>query len=94
MGLVQLYGRNRWCPQGSHPGHGHDGEGDLKLEVFRDGDFREPFNISDSDSGGILTNESLNADVIAGETIYVRVSPSFGGGPRVSYRVASGLIRN
>jgi len=71
-----------------------DGDGDLKLEIFRDGDFREPFDTSDGDAGGILTNESLNADVTAGETIYVRVSPSFGGGRHVSYRIASGLIPN
>ncbi len=67
-------------------------EGDLKIEIFRDGEFREPFDISDQDQGEVLTNESITADVVAGETIYVRVSPAFGGGPRVAYRMSSGLI--
>jgi hypothetical protein len=68
-----------------------DDEGDLKLEAFQEGSWREPVDTSDQDEGGLLTNESLTFDVTAGEIVYVRVSP-FGGGGRVTYRIASGLI--
>lgn len=69
-----------------------EGEGDLKLEVFRGGDFRDPAGYSDQDMDGVLGNESVSLDVRAGETVHVRVSPSFGGGERIDYRVGSGLI--
>jgi hypothetical protein len=69
-----------------------DGEGDLKLEVFRDGDFRNAAGYSDQDMDGVLGNESVSLDVRAGDTIHFRVSPSFGGGDRIDYRVGSGII--
>jgi hypothetical protein len=67
-------------------------EGDVKLAIFRADDFRDPFDSSDQDQSGVLTNESLNADVVAGETVYIRVSPTFGGGGPVAFKVGSGLI--
>ncbi len=69
-----------------------EGEGDLKLEVFRGGDFRNAAGYSDQDMDGVLGNESVSLDVRAGETVHLRVSPSFGGGERIDYRVGSGLI--
>ena len=69
-----------------------DQEGDLRLDVYRAGDLREPEDGSDQDQSGVLTNESVSMDVAAGETIYVKVSPSFSGSSRVAYRIAAGLI--
>lgn len=69
-----------------------DGEGDLRLELFRDGDFREPASTSDQDMDGVLGNESVAVDVRAGETVYVRVRPTFEGSEPIAYRVGSGLI--
>jgi hypothetical protein len=69
-----------------------EGEGDLKLEVFRGGDFRDPAGYSDQDMDGVLGNETVSVDVEAGETVHIRVSPSLGGGGRIDYRVGSGLI--
>lgn len=69
-----------------------EGTGDLKLEVFRDGDFRNPAGSSDQDMDGVLGNESVSLEVGAGETVHVRVSRPFGGSGRIDYRVGSGLI--
>lgn len=69
-------------------------EGDLRIDVFRAGDLREPDDGSDQDQSGVLTNESVSMDVAAGETIYVKVAPSFSGNGRVAYRIAAGLIGN
>lgn len=69
-----------------------EGEGDLRLELFEEGDFRMPVDVSDQDMDGVLGNESLTLNVRAGETVYFRVAPSFGGTSAAAYRVASGLI--
>lgn len=70
-----------------------DGDGDLKLELFEDGSYREPANSSDQDIGGVLGNESITWDVQAGSTVYLRVSPTtLSSGDRVAYRITSGLI--
>lgn len=69
-----------------------DEEGDLRLDVFRADDLREPEDGSDQDQSGVYTNESVAVDVEAGETIYVKVAPSFMGNGRVAYRIAAGLI--
>ena len=66
--------------------------GDLRLEVFREGELSEPVDNSDQDQEGVLANETVTISVSAGETVYVKVGPSFMGGARVSYRVANGLI--
>ena len=71
-----------------------DDAGDLRLDVFRADDLREPDDGSDQDQSGVLTNESISMDVAAGETIYVKVAPSFSGTGRVAYRIAAGLIGN
>lgn len=67
-------------------------EGDVKLELFREGSFREADLESDQDEDSVLTNESVNLDVISGQTVYVRVSPALSMGGRAAYRIASGLI--
>jgi hypothetical protein len=69
-----------------------DEGGDLRLDVFRAGDLREPVDGSDQDQNDVLANESVTLDVAAGETIYVKVAPSFMGAGMVSYRIAAGLI--
>jgi hypothetical protein len=69
-----------------------DGEGDLRLEIYRDGSFREAANSSDQDIDGVLGNESLTWDVQAGSVVYVRVAPALTSGDRVAYRIMSGLI--
>lgn len=71
-----------------------DDEGDLRLDVFRADDLREPADGSDQDQGGVMTNETITIDVEAGETIYVKVAPSFAANGTVSYRIVSGLIGN
>lgn len=69
-----------------------DAQGDLRIDVFRADDLREPAEGSDQDQSGVLTNESVSMDVAAGETVYVKVAPSFMGDGRVAYRIAAGLI--
>lgn len=66
--------------------------GDLRLDLFLEGDFREPVDTSDQDQGGVLGNESLTVDLAAGQTVYVRVGPSAGTGDYSEYRIASGFI--
>ena len=69
-----------------------EGEGDLRLERFEEGSFREAVDASDQDMDGVLGNESLTLDVQAGQVVFVRVLPSFGGSQAVAYRLASGII--
>jgi hypothetical protein len=67
--------------------------GDLRLDLFLEGDFREAADSSDQDQGGVLGNESLTVDVAAGQTVHVRVGfSSVGTGEYVAYRIASGFI--
>jgi len=67
-------------------------EGDLRLDLYEDGAYREPVNSSDQDLDGVYGNESLTWDVSAGANVFVRVSPTFGGADRVMYRIGSGVI--
>lgn len=67
--------------------------GDLRLDLFLDGDFRESIDFSDQDQGGVLGNESLTVDVVAGQTVYVRVTYSgVGMAEYAAYRIAAGFI--
>lgn len=68
-----------------------EGDGDLRLERFQAGGYREAVDASDQDLDGVLGNESLTVDVEAGTTVYLRVAPVSGAGA-VPYRLASGLI--
>ncbi|WP_405284962.1 hypothetical protein V3331_05070 [Gaopeijia maritima] len=69
-----------------------DRQGDLRIDVFRADDLREAEEGSDQDQSGVMTNESVTVDVAAGETVYVKVAPSFMADGTVAYRIASGLI--
>jgi len=69
-----------------------EGEGDLRLERYAEGSFRDPEDVSDQDMDGVLGNESLTVDVAAGEVVYIKVVPSLGNVWQVSYRLSSGLI--
>lgn len=66
--------------------------GDLRLELFDEGSYQNPADVSDQDMDGVLGNESITVDVTAGQVLYVRVLPSFGGTGSVAYRVACGII--
>lgn len=67
-------------------------EGDLVLEVFREGEFGEALNRSDQDMQGVTGNESLTVQAAAGETYYFRVSPAFESGESIEYRVRAGIM--
>ncbi|MGD2069040.1 MAG: hypothetical protein PVI57_10240 [Gemmatimonadota bacterium] len=67
--------------------------GDLRLDLYVDGDFQESVDFSDQDQGGVLGNESLTVDVVAGQTVHVRVGYSSAGmAERAAYRIAAGFI--
>ncbi len=67
-------------------------EGDLRLEAFAEGNYRQPIATSDQDLQDVKGNESVNITVQAGQTVYVRVSTFFVGGETVPYKVVSALI--
>lgn len=70
-----------------------DDDGDLRIDLFAEGDFGEPVDSSDQDQNGALGNESISVDVAPGESWWVRVGPSqLGYGSAARYRLASGLI--
>lgn len=69
-----------------------EGDGDLRLERFADGEFGEAMDASDQDMDGVLGNESLTVNVRAGDVVFLRVTSAFGGGGYAPYRIASGLI--
>ena len=67
-------------------------EGDLRLDLYEDGAYRDALNSSDQDLDGVYGNESVTWNVSPGSTVFVRVSAALGGGDRVAYRIGSGLI--
>lgn len=69
-------------------------EGDLKLEAYNEGNYRTAVAQSDQDLQGTKGNESLNLEVEAGQTIYVRVSTFFAGSDAVPYRFVTAMIPN
>ncbi|MBX3468560.1 MAG: hypothetical protein KF878_16935 [Planctomycetes bacterium] len=69
-------------------------EGDLKLEVYREGSYRTPIASSDQDLQDVKGNESVTIEVEAGQTIYVRVATVFSSEEVVPYRLVTGLIPN
>lgn len=66
------------------------GEGDLRLEAFVAGNYREAVATSDQDMNGIPGNESVNVTVRAGQTIYVRVSTF--AGEKAEYKLTTAFI--
>ena len=69
-----------------------DGEGDLVLEAFLDGDFSEPVARSDQDLQGNVAAESVSVNVEPGQTVYLRVSGTFSS-VEAAYRLSSSLMR-
>lgn len=67
-------------------------EGDLALEVFSGDNFSEAVNRSDQDMQGVAGNESLTIQASAGQTYYFKVSPVFGSGGAISYRIRVGIM--
>lgn len=67
-------------------------DGDLRLDAFAEGNYRQAIATSDQDLQDVKGNESVNIEVQAGQTIYVRVSTFFTGGDTVSYKLVSALI--
>jgi uncharacterized protein YfaP (DUF2135 family) len=68
-----------------------EGDSDLVLEVYLDGNFASPADRSDQDLQGNNANESVTVNVNAGQAVHVKVAGAFS---RVStkYRVSSSLI--
>lgn len=67
-------------------------EGDLALEVFKEGEFREALNRSDQDLGGVTGNESLTARAEPGETLYFKVTPLSQYGGQIAYSIRAGIM--
>jgi len=67
-------------------------EGDLAIEIFLEGEYREPLLRVDDDQEGVLGNESATVDVRAGQSVYVKVAHPFEQGSAHGYRLRSGLI--
>lgn len=68
-------------------------EGDLVLEAYAEGSFREPLTRSDGDLQGVAGNEQVILDVKAGTTIYVRVALATSESASGPYKLSSGLIK-
>lgn len=68
-----------------------DGEADLMLEAFLDGNYSEPVQRSDQDLQGDNANESLIVNVKPGQRVHVRVSRVFSDGT-TRYTLSSSLV--
>lgn len=68
-----------------------DGDSDLVLEVYTDGNFSQPAHRSDQDLQGENANESVTVNVTAGQAVHVKVAGTFGRS-NTKYRVSSSLI--
>ncbi len=68
-----------------------DGDSDLVLEVYADGDFSKPTDRSDQDLQGNNANESVTVNVNAGQAVHVKVAGTFGR-TNTKYRLSSSLI--
>jgi hypothetical protein len=68
-----------------------EGEGDIVLEVFAAGRYASAVDRSDQDMQGVRGNESVTANVQAGDTLYFRVSAHSVREP-IAYKISSGFI--
>jgi hypothetical protein len=68
-----------------------DGDADLVLEIYVDGDFSKPAGRSDQDLQGNSANESVTLNVTAGQSVHVKVTGAFSR-VNTKYRVSSSLI--
>ena len=67
-------------------------EGDLVLEAFTEGNFRESAERSDQDLQEMAGNEALTLSVSPGQTLYFRVSMFGTPDSPISYRLSIGFI--
>lgn len=69
-------------------------EGDLVLEAFAEGAFREPLagGRSDQDMGGVRGNESVTLNVQGNTTIFFRIAATLSEGGVIPYKISCGFI--
>ena len=68
-----------------------EGDTDLVLEAFLDGDFAQPAQRSDQDMQGNNANESVTLNVNAGQAVHIKVSANFSNA-NTRYRLSSNLV--
>lgn len=68
-----------------------EGDTDLVLEAFLDGDFSRPAQRSDQDMQGNNANESVTLNVNAGQSVHIKVSANFSNA-NTRYRLSSNLV--
>ena len=66
-------------------------QADLVLEVYLDNDFTKPADRSDQDLQGNSANESVTANVNAGQPVHVKVAGTFSR-INTKYRLSSSVI--
>lgn len=66
-------------------------DGDLALELYRDGQFGQAADRSDQDLEGVSGNEAITARAKAGETLYFKVLPVFGS-QAIDYTIRAGVM--
>lgn len=66
-------------------------EGDLALELYRADHFDEAAERSDQDLEGVQGNEAITTRAEAGETLYFKVTPVFGGSA-IEYTIRVGVM--
>lgn len=67
-------------------------DGDLVIEVFREGAYGEAIGRSDQDMDGVAGNESLTARIEAGGTVYFKVASLFDSADRIAYNIRAGVL--
>ncbi len=68
-----------------------DGDTDLVLEAYLDGNFSQPVQRSDQDLQGNNANESVTLNVNAGQAVHVKVATNFSNA-NTKYRLSSSLV--
>ena len=66
--------------------------GDLGLEAYNEGEYRQYLNSSDQDMQGVPGNESLTLPIEAGQTLYFKVYPIFEGEGLIAYTIRVGVM--
>ncbi len=66
--------------------------GDLGLEVYKEGEYREVLDASDQDMQGVAGNESLTSPIEAGQTLYFKVYPLFENEGLIAYKIRAGVM--
>jgi len=67
-------------------------EGDLVIELYKDGEFGDYENRSDQDLGGVTGNESMTVQAQAGTTYYFKIAPAFENGEAIAYKIRVGIM--